>query len=155
MMAKVFGARVIACDSDPAKLEIAKLRGADETVLAGARAAQSIKDLGGADVVIDFAPSPKAWDTIAAAVNPLSDVVAVGIFHDPVPLSMMWLIDGGHRVTGSSVGGRQELRDLLAFAASHNLAIDIEAVALKDANAALDRVAAGKVKGRIAIDFSL
>ncbi len=155
MIAKVFGARVIACDSDPAKLEIARFRGADETVRAGESAAQSIKDLGGADVVINFAPSPKVWDTIAGAVNPLSDVVAVGIVHDPVPLSMMWLIDGGHRVTGSSVGGRQELRDLLAFTTSHNLAIDVEAVALMDVNAALDRLAAGNVKGRIAIDFSL
>lgn len=155
MMAKIFGARVIACDSDPIKLEVAKLRGADATVLAGMSAAKAIRDLGGADVVLNFAPSPRVWDTIADAANPLSEVVAVGLVHDPVPLSMMWLIEGGHRVTGSSVGGRQELRDLLAFAASHDLSIDIEAVALKDVDTALDRLAAGKIKGRVAIDFSL
>ena len=154
-IAKAYGAKVIACDSDPTKFEIARLRGADDTVRAGEGAAQSIIDVGGADIVINFAPSAKVWDTIAGSVNPQSDVVAVGIVHDPVPLKMMWLVEGGHRVTGSSVGSRQELRDLLAFAAKHDLAIDVETIALKDVNAALNRLAAGKVKGRLAIDFRL
>ncbi|MNU05444.1 alcohol dehydrogenase [compost metagenome] len=68
---------------------------------------------------------------------------------------MMWLIDGGHRVFGSSVGSRQDLRDFLAFAARTELSIDIETIPLSGVNAALDQLQAGMVAGRICIDFSL
>jgi propanol-preferring alcohol dehydrogenase len=155
MIAKAHGATVVAVDRDPAKLDEARRRGADHTVEAGPEAAQEIKALGGADIAVNFAPSAKVWPLLQAAVNPMSEVVAVSLVYDPVELSTMWLIDGGHRVQGSSVGSRQELRDLLDFARSGSLAIDVEAVPLEGVDAALDRLDAGQVTGRLCVDFSL
>ncbi len=154
LIAKARGARVMVVDRDEAKLTIAKKLGADVTVLAGEDAGQVIKNAGGADVVLNFAPSPAIWDTVEAAVNPMADIVAIAMVHDPMPLSMMWLIDGGHRVFGSSVGTRSELADFLAFAAANPLAVDIEAVSFADVDAALNRLKAGEVKGRLCIDFA-
>jgi propanol-preferring alcohol dehydrogenase len=154
LIAKARGARVMVVDRDEAKLKIASKLGADVTVLAGGDAGQQIKQAGGADVVLNFAPSPAIWDTVEAAVNPMADIVAIAMVHDPMPLSMMWLIDGGHRVFGSSVGTRQELADFLAFAAAHPLAVDVEAVKFGDVDAALNRLKAGEVKGRLCIDFA-
>ena len=70
-------------------------------------------------------------------------------------LNLEWLIYTGVQVTGSSVGTRQELRDLLDLGASLKLAIDIETVPLSEADEALDRLEAGEVDGRQVIDFSL
>ena len=155
MIAKAHGATVVAVDRDPAKLDEARARGADHLVEAGPEAGLKVKELGGADIAVNFAPTPAVWKTIEQAVNPMSDIIAIALVHDPVPLSMMWLIDGGHRVFGSSVGSRQDLRDFLAFAARSNLAIDIETIPLSGVNAALDQLQAGQVAGRICIDFSL
>ncbi|MFX0544672.1 alcohol dehydrogenase catalytic domain-containing protein [Roseovarius sp. S1116L3] len=154
LIAKARGARVMVVDRDPAKLKTAEKLGAEVTAEAGEGAGARIKEAGGADVVLNFAPSPAIWDTVEAAVNPMADIVAIAMVHDPMPLSMMWLIDGGHRVFGSSVGSRQELADFLAFAAAHPLAVDVEAVRFDDVDAALDRLKTGKVTGRLCIDFT-
>jgi D-arabinose 1-dehydrogenase-like Zn-dependent alcohol dehydrogenase len=73
---------------------------------------------------------------------------------EPVSLSLEWLTFNGVRITGTAVGGRQELQDVLALAARQPLQVDIEAVSLDQADAALDRLAAGRVAGRCVIDFS-
>lgn len=155
LIAKAQAARVIVVDRDPAKLATARQLGADVTIEAGPDAGAAVKEAGGADVTLNFAPSPAVWATIKDAVNPLSDVVAIALVEEPVDLSMMWLIDGGHRVFGSSVGTRQELIDFLAFAAHHPLAVDVETVRFKDVDEALNRLQSGDVKGRLCIDFSL
>lgn len=155
LIAKSRGARVMVVDQDASKLATARQMGADVTVLAGPDAGAEIKAAGGADVILNFAPSPAVWQTIETAVNPMSDIVAIAMVHEPVDLSMMWLIDGGHRVFGSSVATRQEMTDFLNFAATNPLAIDIETVPLTEADAALNRLAIGQVTGRLCIDFAL
>ncbi|MEI4262839.1 alcohol dehydrogenase catalytic domain-containing protein [Roseovarius sp. D0-M9] len=154
LIAKARGARVMVVDRDPAKLETAKRLGADATFEAGETAGAQVKAAGGADAVLNFAPSAAIWDTVEAAVNPMADIVAIAMVHDPMPLSMMWLIDGGHRVFGSSVGTRQEMADFLAFAATHPLGVDVEAVSFEEVDVALNRLKSGDVKGRLCIDFA-
>ena len=155
VIAKSRGARVFVIDNDPSKLESAKYLGANAVFLAGPDSGIAVKDAGGADVVLNFAPTPSVWKTIEAAVNPMSDIVAIALVHDPVELSMMWLLDGGHRVFGSSVGTRQELRDFLSFAARNPINVDIESIPLSQVDTALNRLKSGNVKGRLCIDFTL
>jgi len=155
MIARARGAQVFVIDMDPAKLKTAKALGADHIIPAGPDAGAAVKAAGGADVTVNFAPSPAVWSTIRDAVNPMSAVVAVAMVHEPVDLSMMWLIDGGHRVFGSSVGTRQDMIDFLDFAAKRLLPIDIQTLPLSQVNDALDRLKRGEVTGRLCIDFSL
>lgn len=88
-------------------------------------------------------------------MNPMSDIAAIALIHDPIDLSLMWLIDSGHRVFGSSGGARAEMNDFLAFAAQHPLPVSVEPVSFINVNTALDRLKAGDVAGRLCIDFSL
>ncbi len=155
LIAKASGARVFVLDSDPAKLDTARALGADLALPAGPDAGARIKQAGGADVTLNFAPSPAVWSTIETAANPLSRIVAVALIHDPVPLSMMWLLDGGHTVLGTSVGTRQDMRDFLGFAAANPLGVPVETLPFSQVNAALDRLRAGDVTGRLCVDFSL
>ncbi|CAD0186940.1 S-(hydroxymethyl)mycothiol dehydrogenase [Ruegeria sp. THAF57] len=155
LIAKARGARVIVVDQDAAKLQTAQSLGADWGILAGPEAGAAVRRAGGADVTLNFAPTPRVWQTIKDAVNPLSDIVAVALVDDPVDLSMLWLIDGGHRVFGSSVGTRQDLLDFLDFASQRPLGVDVETVPLDQVNYALDRLKTGDVTGRLCIDFNL
>ncbi|MDF1595416.1 MAG: alcohol dehydrogenase catalytic domain-containing protein [Acidimicrobiia bacterium] len=152
--AKQHGARVVAVDLSDAKLAGARANGADHLVLAGPQAGRGIRDLGGAEVFLNFAPSAAVWDTIIESANPRSSVVFVALTGDRIPLSMTWLIDGGHRLTGSSVGSRQDMRDALVLASRSAPLIDIERISLTDVNGALDRLKAGRIKGRAVVDFS-
>jgi propanol-preferring alcohol dehydrogenase len=155
LIAKARGARVIVVDRDPTKLKIARGLGADVAIIAGHDAGKAVKEAGGADVTLNFAPSATVWPTICDAVNPLSDVIAIALVEQPVDLEMMWLIDGGHRIFGSSVGTRQDLVDFLSFAAHQPLAVHVEPVPFDQVEDALNRLKSGAVTGRLCIDFSL
>jgi propanol-preferring alcohol dehydrogenase len=86
-------------------------------------------------------------------VNNFATIVSVAMVAEPVPLVLEWLTYNGVKITGTSVGTRQQMHDFLALARKHGLGIDIEPVALRDVNGAMDRLARGDVKGRLVIDF--
>ncbi|MBZ4023813.1 hypothetical protein CKO11_15275 [Rhodobacter sp. TJ_12] len=150
-IARARGLRVAVVDLDPAKRAQALAHGAEIAV--PPEAVAQITAWGGADITLNFAPSPKVWEMIAACANPLSQIVAVALVHDPVPLSMMWLINGGHKVMGSSVGTRAELRAYLNFAARHLPPVEIEALPFDQVQAGLERLARGAVRGRLVLRF--
>jgi propanol-preferring alcohol dehydrogenase len=153
-IARLTGATVIAVDMSPLKLEEAKALGAEECFLADEKTAEKILSLGGADAVLNFAPSNRIWPMVTGMVNNLATVVSVAMVAEPVPLVLEWLTYNGVRITGTSVGTRQQMRDFLALAKKHDIGIDIEPVALESINTSLHRLAKGDVKGRLVIDFA-
>lgn len=154
-LAKFSGATVVAVDANPAKLDEAKRLGADHVLPADDKTGSRLRALGGADACLNFAPTPRVWDPITEAINPRGWIVSVAMVPDPVPLSLEWLTFNGVRITGTAVGGRQELADILTLAERHPLAVDVEAIPLSAANDALDRLKAGGITGRCVIDFRL
>ncbi|MCH8137360.1 MAG: zinc-binding dehydrogenase [Proteobacteria bacterium] len=143
----------VAAHSLPA-LQRARRLGADHAFLADDDPGGRLRRLGGADACLNFAPSAAVWAPITEAINPRGWIISVAMVAEPVSLSLEWLTFNGVRITGTAVGGRQELQDVLALAARHPLQVDIEAVSLDQADVALDRLAAGRVAGRSVIDFS-
>jgi propanol-preferring alcohol dehydrogenase len=152
-LARLTGATVIAVDSNEAKLKQARALGAEVAVLAGPLAGSRIRAVGGADACLNFAPSAEVWPTIVEAMKPRGWIISVAMVSEPVPLVLEWLTYNGVRITGTSVGTRQELHDLLGLAKRHNLRIHTEAIPLKAVNAGLERLAAGAVEGRLVIDL--
>lgn len=153
-VAKLTGATVVAVDTCPVKLKEAKALGAVEGFLADDTVAAKIRSLGGADAVLNFAPSNRIWPMITGMVNNLATIVSVAMVAEPVPLVLEWLTYNGVKITGTSVGTRQQMHDFLALAEKNDIRIDIEPVALKDVNASMLRLANGNVKGRLVIDFA-
>ncbi len=153
-LARKFGADVVAVDTSEAKLDLARRLGAQHVFLAQEEPGAKIRALGGADACLNFAPSPKPWRDMLAAINPRGWIVAIAMVPDEVALSMEWLTYNGVRITGSSVGTRQELADLLAIGGRGQLEMPIETVSLTGINDALARLAAGAVDGRMVIDFT-
>ncbi|TXH38524.1 MAG: zinc-dependent alcohol dehydrogenase [Rhodospirillaceae bacterium] len=152
-LAKQSGAQVVAVDTSQRKLDIAREAGADHTFLAGEDPGGRTRDLGGADACINFAPSAAPWKAMVDGIRPRGWIIGVAMVPDPVPLSMEWLTYTGARITGTSVGTRQELNELLQIGARTNLKIPTERVDLRNVNDALDRLAQSTVDGRMVIEF--
>ena len=142
-VAKLTGATVVAVDTSPAKLQEAKALGADECFLADEAARRTrFARLGGADAVLNFAPSNRIWPMVTGMVNNLATIVSVAMVAEPVPLVLEWLTYNGVKITGTSVGTRQQMHDFLAAGQQDtHIRIDIEPVSLQDVNAAMHRLA--------------
>ena len=153
-IARLTGATVVAVDTSAQKLEQARRLGADEVFLADDTAAERIKALGGADAVLNFAPSNRIWPMVTAMVNNFATIVSIAMVAEPVPLVLEWLTYNGVKITGTSVGTRQQMKDFLALAGRHGIDIDIEPVALADVNRAMQRLARGEARGRFVIDLA-
>jgi len=153
-LAKMTGAQVVAVDLDEAKLAKARALGADFAVRADGDPATAIRDLGGADACLNFATTLATWTPMLKALRPNGVVILVALARGEVSFAPTDLIELGGSIRGSYEGGRQELKDLIALAAGDALKHEVEAVPFAAVNAALDRLAASQVVGRLVIDFT-
>ena len=149
------GVRVLAVDRDPAKLDIARRYGAAEIEIADAGlpsrlAARSEKY----HACINFAPTTATWDAMVAGIRPRGRIIAAAMVFQPVPLIQEWLTATGVVITGTSVGTRQEMRELVAMHAEQPLETMVEVIGLDDVSAALASLERGQSKGRYVISFA-
>ncbi len=82
-LAKVMGARVVAVVSTPEKGEVARTAGADEVVLADGFLA-AVKELGGADVVMDPVGGDRFTDSLRC-LRPEGKLLVVGFTGGTIP----------------------------------------------------------------------
>ena len=70
---------------------------------------------------------------------------------EPISVSAVALVSGETRIVASAVGTRQELRELLAFAAEGKVKATIKTLPLESINDTFDRLRNGKVNGRVVL----
>ncbi|MDB5658605.1 MAG: Zinc-binding alcohol dehydrogenase [Cypionkella sp.] len=147
------GATVIAVDSDPAKLEIARQMGASATELAVPGLAEAWPSSQRAHATINFAPTTRTWPAMLAATRPLGRIVAAAMVAEPVPLSQEWLTWTGITLTGTSVGTRRQMAALMQLHVDAPLQSAVEVIRLQDASDALMALDQGCAKARFSIAF--
>lgn len=147
------GARVVAVDTDPAKLETARRLGAVATEQAVPGLAEAWPDALRAHVSINFAPTTRTWAPMLAATRPLGRIVAAAMVADPVPLSQEWLTWTGITLTGTSVGTRAQMASLMQLHAAAPLESAVEVIRLEGASDALAALDEGRAKMRYCIRF--
>lgn len=147
------GVHVLAVDRDPAKLEHARRYGAAAVETAGEGLERLLADNPGYHSAINFAPTPATWAGIVASVRPRGRIVAAALVSEPVPLIQEWLTATGVTITGTSVGTRQEMREVVALHARQPLLNPIEEIDLAHATDALHALESGKARGRFVIRF--
>jgi D-arabinose 1-dehydrogenase-like Zn-dependent alcohol dehydrogenase len=150
--------RVIACDVDESKFAAAKAAGARETVNSHdlPSALGHIHQLSGAAVAgaLDFVGAPPTFNLGTAALAKGGRYVLVGLFGGEVTFSLPPIAQRAIAIMGSYVGTLQELREVVALARSGKLkATPVETRPATEVNRSLDELKAGKVVGRIALDF--
>jgi propanol-preferring alcohol dehydrogenase len=146
-------ARVIAVDTRPQALDLAKAEGADLCIPAGDDAAGAIRDAThghGADVVLDFVGSDATLRTAVAATRTLGDLTLVGIAGGTVPFGF-FNIPYEASVQTVYWGSRSELVDVLELGARGLLRAEVTTFALEKARDAYRGMEDGSLTGRAVV----
>lgn len=148
-IASRLGFRVLAVDRDRSKLAIALRYGAAEAEVAdcGLPARLAAKQLK-YHACINFAPSNETWGAMIAGIRPRGKIIAAAMVYEPVPLIQEWLTATGVVITGTSVGTRDEMRELVAMHAAQPLESTVEIITLDAISSALLALKNGRAKGR-------
>jgi alcohol dehydrogenase, propanol-preferring len=146
-------ARVIAVDTDPSKLQLAKSVGADEIVTADANVADHVRDAAGGrgvDFVLDLVASDATLGPAAQMVRPQGRITLVGMGMGTVPVSFFTL---PYEVSVSTTywGSLVEYMEVLALAADGRVHAHIERFPLDRVGEAYDELRAGNIEGRAVV----
>lgn len=109
---------------------------------------------GGANLVLNAAPSSAAAAAALGGLAPDGTLVLCGYGSDPLVLPTQPMVLNRLRVMASPSGSPHDLRDTLAFSAAHGILPQVTPITLDQAPAALDAMAAGRSGGRSVITFN-
>jgi D-arabinose 1-dehydrogenase-like Zn-dependent alcohol dehydrogenase len=143
---------VVACDIDPAKLAIAARLGASSTL--DTRTPQAAEALRGIAGALDFVGSPATAALGIGALRKGGRHVVVGLYGGELVHPLPPIAQRAIGIVGSYVGNLQELKEVVALAKKKKLRPQpIETRGAEGANAALEDLKAGRVVGRVVLDF--
>jgi len=154
--AKAMGFKVAAVDIAADKLKLARETGADLAVNALANDAVD-KVLtatgGGAHGVLVTAVSTAAFAQALKMVRRKGTVSLVGLPPGEFPTPIFDVVLKRITVRGSIVGTRRDLDEAIAFAADGKVKAEVTKVPLAQINEVFERMKAGKIDGRMVLDF--
>ncbi|MDE5440779.1 alcohol dehydrogenase AdhP [Bradyrhizobium sp. CSA207] len=154
--AKAMGLKVAAVDIAEDKLALARTTGADLAV--NALAADAVEKVlaatgGGAHGVLVTAVSTAAFAQALKMVRRKGTVSLVGLPPGEFPTPIFDVVLKRITVRGSIVGTRRDLDEAIAFAADGKVKAEVTKVRLAEINDVFDRMKAGKIDGRMVLDF--
>jgi alcohol dehydrogenase, propanol-preferring len=153
-IARAMGARVVAVDIAPEKLELARRLGADEVVDASSsKPGEAIRALGGAHVVLNLAPNAETIAQSFSALRRGGTLMLVGLPPGSFTLPIRASVAKGIRVLTSAVGSRQDLREVLALAEAGKIKSVVETCRLEEINRVFERMRKGGISGRVVVEF--
>ena len=155
--AKAMGLHVVALDIAPDKLALARATGADIGI--DARSPDAVTDVlkatgGGAHGVLVTAVSPPAFSQALRLVRRKGTVSLVGLPPGEFPTPIFDVVLKRITVRGSIVGTRRDLDEAIAFAVEGKVRADVKTAPLDDINRIFADLKAGKVEGRMVLDFT-
>ena len=143
---------IVACDIDPAKLAIAAKLGAARTL--DTRTLQAAEELRGIAGALDFVGSPATAALGIGALRKGGRHVVVGLYGGELVHPLPPIAQRAIGIVGSYVGNLQELKEVVALAKRKKLKPQpIETRDAESANTSLEDLKAGRVVGRIVLDF--
>lgn len=148
-------AKIVAIDPDPAKREAALAHGASIAFDPGA--ADALKTIsracaGNIAAAIDFVGSESSSTLAVNLVRRTGHVVIVGLFGGEFKMPLPMFALKSITITGSYVGGLNDLRELVALAQREALPeIPLDLRPLDTVNQALDDLTRGRVVGRVVL----
>ncbi|MBL7497334.1 alcohol dehydrogenase catalytic domain-containing protein [Frankia sp. CNm7] len=108
---------------------------------------------GGADLVLNAAPSTAAAVAAFGGLAPDGTLVLCGYDNTPLALPTQPMVLNRLRVLANPSGSPHDLRDTLAFSAAHAILPDVTPITLDEAPGTLEAMASGGVAGRRVITF--
>ena len=143
---------IVGCDIDDAKLAAARKQGAKSTV--STRAPDAAQRLQGIAAAIDLVGAPATAALGIAALRKGGRYVICGLYGGELVHPLPPIAQRAIGIVGSYVGSLQELKEVVALAKKGKLKpAPMETRPASEANAALEDLKAGRVLGRIVLDF--
>jgi D-arabinose 1-dehydrogenase-like Zn-dependent alcohol dehydrogenase len=143
---------IIACDVDAAKLATARQLGAKEAV--DTRTPEAAAKLAGIAGAIDFVGTPATAALGIAALRKGGRYVLVGLHGGELVHPLPPIAQRAIGIVGSYVGNLQELKEVVALARKGKLKpMPVETRPAQEVNGALQDLNAGRVVGRVVLDF--
>jgi D-arabinose 1-dehydrogenase-like Zn-dependent alcohol dehydrogenase len=141
---------VVACDIDEAKLAVAAKLGATRTL----NTRNDGEKLSGMAGVLDFVGSPATAALGIAGLRKGGRYVICGLYGGELVHPLPPIAQRAIGIIGSYVGSLQELKEVVALAKRRKLKpLPVETRPAAQANAALEDLKAGRVVGRVVLDF--
>ena len=151
-IAKAWGAEVHAFDVSEDKLAFARELGAvSATLVTDAEAMKAVRQRGGMHVAVVTSAAKAAYDAALRCLRPTGTLVVVGLPAEPLSFPALALVGPELKIVSAAVGTRDDMRAVLALAASGQLACRVEEAPLDEVNAVLDRMKRGDIRGRIVL----
>ncbi|HUQ25508.1 MAG TPA: alcohol dehydrogenase [Burkholderiales bacterium] len=143
---------IVACDIDDTKLAAAAKLGAK--LMVNTRSPDAAQKLQGIAGVIDFVGTPATAALGIAALRKGGRYVLVGLHGGELVHPLPPIAQRAIGVVGSYVGNLQELKEVVALAKKGKLKpMPVATRPAAEANRALEDLIAGKVLGRVVLDF--
>ncbi len=154
--AKAMGMHVAAIDISDEKLELAKSLGADITVNAKNTDPGTYlqEKIGGAHGALITAVSPIAFKQGMEVLRRKGTMALNGLPPGDFDFPIFSTVLNRITVRGSIVGTRKDLQDAINFAIEGKVKAKIHKGKLEDINEIFDQMKAGKIDGRVVLDFT-
>lgn len=104
------------------------------------------------DLIVSTVNVDLDWSTYLRALRPNGTLCFVGVPPTALSLHASQLLGGQKSVTGSAIGGARMIRDMLDFAALHDVGAVVETAPMSEADAALDRTRRGEARYRMVLE---
>jgi alcohol dehydrogenase, propanol-preferring len=153
--ARIMGGSVVAVDIDKAKLDLALELGAEQVVnAADGDPVAALQAMGGVDVALVLAASPKVFEQAFASLKRGGRLVCVALpAEQMMSISIFETVLKGISVIGSIVGTRQDVAEVFALHAAGKTKVIAETRDLADVNVAIKEVLAGQIPARLVFTF--
>jgi uncharacterized zinc-type alcohol dehydrogenase-like protein len=149
--ARAFGCEVTAFSSTPDKENEARALGADHFVSSVDDAA--LRAQGESfDLIISTVNRSLDWKRYVTALRPDGVLSFVGALDEPLTIPTGLLLSGRRSISGSPIGGRVAIREMLDFAARHQIGAQVEVLPMSKVNTALDRLRRNEVRYRFVLE---
>jgi propanol-preferring alcohol dehydrogenase len=146
------GAIVTAIDVSEEKLAHARGLGASATL--NAVSVNVVKELrrgGGVHVALVTSAAKAAYDTAFPCVRPAGMLLVVGLPSESICFPPILMAASEVRIQASSVGTRQDMREMLAMAAAGKVRCEVSSTPLAQVNEVLEQLRHGQVSGRMVL----
>jgi alcohol dehydrogenase, propanol-preferring len=151
---KELGAEITAIDVSEEKLELAKSLGATNGLnAASANVVKELRSRGGVHVALVTSAAKAAYDLALPCLRPTGMLLAVGLPSENISFTPILMAAVEARIQASTVGTRQDLREVLAMAAAGKLHCHVQTHPLQDVNLVLNQLRQGQISGRTVLTF--
>jgi len=146
------GAIVTAVDVSDEKLAHAKNLGASATLNASdVNVVKEMRRAGGVHTALVTSAAKKAYDTAFPCVRPTGKLLVVGLPSESLCFPPILMAATEVRIQASSVGTREDLREVLAMGAAGKVRCQTATRPLAQVNEALEQLRRGQVSGRLVL----